>query len=40
MIGDVKLGQEKKKEALAAYEKAIELGTPRIELMEKIKQCK
>ena len=40
MIGDVKLGQEKKKEALAAYEKAIELGIPRIQLMEKIKQCK
>lgn len=40
MMGDVKLGQEKKKEALAAYEKAIELGIPRIELMEKIKQCK
>lgn len=40
MTGDIKLELKKKKEALAAYEKAIGLGIPRSELMEKIRQCR
>lgn len=40
MKGDILLELKKKKEALAAYEQAIELGIPRAELMEKIKQCR
>lgn len=40
MKGNILLELKKKKEALTAYEKAIELGIPRSELMEKIRQCK
>ena len=40
MMGDIYLQMEKKHDASEAYEKAISLGIPRPELMEKIKKCK
>ena len=39
-MGDIYLQMEKKHEASEAYEKAVSLGIPRLELMEKIKTCK
>ncbi len=39
-IGDIYLRGKKKKEARAAYEKAIDNGIPRSELLSKLKQCK
>lgn len=40
MKGDIYLEQKKKDDAREAYEKAIDLGISRAELMEKLKQCK
>lgn len=40
VMGDIYLQMEKKHEASEAYEKAISLGIPRLELMEKLKKCK
>lgn len=40
MVGDIYLQMEKKHEAREAYEKAVSLGVPRMELMEKLKKCK
>ena len=40
MMGDIYLQMEKKHEAREAYEKAVSLGVPRMELMEKLKKCK
>jgi cytochrome c-type biogenesis protein CcmH/NrfG len=40
MMGDIYLQMEKKHEACEAYEKAVSLGVPRMELMEKLKKCK
>lgn len=38
--GDILLGKKKKAEARAAYEKAIELGVPRMQLSDKLKSCR
>lgn len=40
MKGDIYLEQKKKPEARVAYEKAIDFGISRAELMEKLKQCR
>lgn len=40
MKGDIYLEQKKKSDAREAYEKAIDLGVSRAELIEKLKQCK
>lgn len=40
MKGDICLQLKKKKEARKAYERAVELGIPRSEVMEKLRECK
>ena len=40
VIGDVLLQLKRKSEARKAYEQAVELGVPRAEVMEKLKQCR
>ena len=40
MKGDIYLEQKKKSDAREAYEKAIDLGVSRAELIEKLKLCK
>ncbi|MBR5194067.1 MAG: hypothetical protein IKW37_06665 [Bacteroidaceae bacterium] len=40
MCGDIYLLQNKKREAYTAFEKAIELGIPRIELSDRLKASK
>ena len=40
MEGDIYLQMKEKGKARKLYEKAIELGVPRMELQEKLKECK
>ena len=40
MKGDICLELKKKSEAREAYEKAMTLGVSRVELADKLKQCK
>ena len=40
MCGEIYLSQKKKREAYVAFEKAIELGVPRPELQDKLKESK
>lgn len=40
LCGEIYLDRKKKREARAAFEKAVELGVPRPELQDKLKACK